>query len=94
MPFEGAVGAHYADGLRAAGWRGDGRLVEFAQAAATALLAGVHPWGTTAHSEAQRAAIERAWGRSYDEAAERNARVRAFALDRADAARTLLPRVR
>jgi len=89
-----AARAHYADGLRAAGWRGDARLVELAQAAATGLLAGVHPWGATAHSEAQRAAIERAWGRPYDEAAERNARVRAFALDRADAARALLPRVR
>jgi hypothetical protein len=69
------------------------RLVEFAQAAATGVLAGLHPWGATAHSEAQRAAIERAWGRPYDEAAERNARVRAFALDRADAARALLPQM-
>ena len=51
--------AHYADGLRSAGWRGDGRLVEFAQAATTGVLAGVHPWGATAHSEAQRA-VDRA----------------------------------
>ena len=61
-------------------------------AAIAARVRAVNP-ATLAPDEARRAAVERVFGRSHEQLCEWAARLRRFALDRADEARRLMPLV-
>lgn len=84
-----ALFAGYLAGLGDLGWSGDPRLARFAYAAHAALRNAFNAVGATVPGEAGRTSAKRAYGRSWEELAERRAAVRPFLLARADEARRL-----
>jgi hypothetical protein len=88
--------AGYLEGLSAAGWQGDPRLVRFAYATRAALwyalFAGWWPLQLAAGSTSPDH-IARAFACTFDEAVARHTQTLGFVLDLADEARALLPSV-
>jgi hypothetical protein len=80
----------YLDGLHAAGWDGDSRLVRLGYAAAAALRYGLFPLGIFMLNAELSARFERVFAHSATEILDRWAMVSGFLLDRADEARRLI----
>jgi hypothetical protein len=88
--------AGYLEGLRAAGWQGDPRLVRFAYATRAALwyavFAGLWPLRLAAGSYSPER-LESAFECTFDEVVARHTQTLGFVLDLADEAQDLLPSV-
>jgi hypothetical protein len=81
----------YADGLHAAGWRGDPRLVRLGYALATGVMIGASPFGAwLALDPGWVPRIEAAVGRPAGEFLDRTAALQAFVLDQLDEVRSLV----
>ncbi len=80
----------YVDGLRAAGWRGDERLVRFGYTAASALRYGLFPLGVYMLDGHVRARFERVLAHPVEETVDRWAEAEGVLLGQADEARHLL----
>lgn len=89
--LEQACFAGYVEGLRVARWRGDPELVRLGMTTALALRFAFVPIVELVPPD-QWPTIAAAFGRPFEDACERVAFVRRFALDRADQARALLER--
>jgi hypothetical protein len=77
----------YVEGLRAAGWRGDHRLVRFGYMAGAVLHYGLFPLGVLMLDERLRERFERALGHPVGEIADRWAETVSVLLQQADQAR-------
>jgi hypothetical protein len=80
----------YVNGLRAAGWRGDERLVRFGYTAASALRYGLFPLGVYVLDRYVRARFERVLAHPVEEIVDRWAETEGVLLGQADEARHLL----
>jgi hypothetical protein len=83
----------YLEGLRAAGWRGGGRLVRFAFTATAALHYGLFPMGVLVLNDRVRERFEHALAHPAEDIVDRWAEAASFLLGQADEARRLLPRI-
>lgn len=83
--------AGYVEGLRAAGWRGDPRLVRFGSAVAAALRYALLPVGVLVTDERRATALEIAFGHPIGDLLDNRALLGAFLLDQVDAARADFP---
>lgn len=88
--IEAACCGPYIDGLRAAGWRGDERIVRLGYTASVGLRYGLYPMGVLLADDNVRSRYEQYFGLHASDIADRWAEIAGFLLDRVDEARQLL----